>query len=158
MTFDYLPEVMLLFLLTGAAALSVLWFGVKAVRSSDSDAATHSEGVSRVFCIVLIFVGLDNLVPTCKKVFDDFEMVLPAVTQALIYISNLFVKHCEPVMLLLVIGFAGEVWLFDRVHREPGSRSGARRISASITTFYVLASLLCLLALLLPFIEFVISL
>lgn len=67
--------------------------------------------------VLILFFIMYKIVPEFKNIFDDFEMELPAVTQWLMWFSNLCVEYWY---LLGVVPFG--IWLWFKMWRkfEPG--------------------------------------
>jgi len=61
---------------------------------------------------ILTFIML-KIVPAFKKIFDDFELELPAITQVLIFTSELFVQFWY-----LIPGIPISIWLMVKLIRK----------------------------------------
>ena len=56
---------------------------------------------------LVVLMVLFNVVPVCVRFFDDFEVALPAATQALIHLSMITTRHWHLLLPgFLFLGFA----------------------------------------------------
>ena len=120
------------------AVAMILVFGVPPLLARATTPATASEAVAGGVRALTLFAMLFFLVPTFAKIFADFGMDLPVMTEWIVTASSA-AGVWVPTFLLFA---AGETLVFYLLYRDPARRWLARGLSVAATFACVVAVLL----------------
>lgn len=120
---------------SGTLLLGLLFvFGLRALLLSDTRKATRAEGIAHGGTAFVAICVAYYVVPFFKKIFEDFDTELPALTLLVIQLSDVIVNYWYIALLFgLVPAVVVDVLVFRYFHRHPETRIAARAMSLVIS-------------------------
>lgn len=126
-----IPPVALVFAVLPLVLLIV--FGVAALWLRSTVWASICEAIAHGGFAVGLLLYTYFIIPRFKRLFFDFGMEMPAITKAMISISDLVVNYWYAFPFLILMGVTVDVLAFATFHRVPESRYVARTFSGLVT-------------------------
>ncbi|MBI1347564.1 hypothetical protein GC163_14890 [bacterium] len=121
--------------ISGSLLLGLLFiFGIRAVVLSDTRKAAWAEGIAHGGTALMAISMACFLVSAMKKLLENFDTELPALTMLMIQLSDIVINFWYIVLPFgLVPAVAVDVLIFRYFHRHPETRFAARVMSLVIS-------------------------
>jgi type II secretory pathway component PulF len=123
-------------MLIGVVAVIVL--SALAATAGKTVTATLAEAASRVVTLGIVFVGMLWIVPQHAKIYDDFDIAMPFLTDCVASVSGVMARYVFLAVPLLCGAALGVVYAFHALHRDASTRRLAQEVSV-ITTVGLLS-------------------
>ncbi len=128
----------------------VIGLGIQPLRSDCTKGATRAEVLSHAIGLAGLVIVVYGVISPSVRIFREYEVLLPALTQNVVAINHAAMQHVELVLPLVVSLVFVDIVVFAPLHAATARRPWARLWSAGITLLLLTAMVVLFVAVLSP--------